>query len=426
MESRLRLTPDELRWLEQVLGKTTSSLLSHQICSLNSLIDDPLLRSTYLDMAAFPGYIFDTIRYKHDDKTSVVPIALKAIQSMSVGADIRSYGAFNSLEEVPGLLSTARGGVQQAIQAAELLVAHTYKTRVDCFGKGGVWDGFLIAQGDYPFHLAEVISMPVGDLLNPHSWWTLYHETAHAIILGLELLSRDKAPANNFLRDKLEPGPWHELLEELVAEVIGYEMGFYGDLELYSALYWKFLGSAMAMLRERKNMDLYVLRAFFVQLYAEFAEHFNKDPDTNWWPTEDECFLRIVSHIEHVASLFALTGESFSKNLFAERYYLAANFLQTLFELQPICKYMCELRQSGKYCTTSGMNSELDNSTTILAYESIMKGDPYFDDLLYPSAVFYWILKNSPLALDQRMALIKSFSHKYVGMIWDLNYGTGH
>lgn len=98
--------------LSSMVGSALTSDLVQQVYALKALLDDPIMRSSYRDMAAYTDYVFRTAAGQAKNNRDVVQLALKAIHAIGVGAEIRSYGALSSVEEVPGRFSPARGGIQ--------------------------------------------------------------------------------------------------------------------------------------------------------------------------------------------------------------------------------------------------------------------------------------------------------------------------
>lgn len=276
-----------------------------------------------------------------------------------------------------------------------------------------MWDGFIIAEGDYPFHLTEVISLPVSTLMDPLSWWTIFHETAHAMIYGLGTLRRDNLVISGFLKDRIDPLPWRKLLEEIAAEIIGYELGFYGDNNYYDKLYWAYLGKTFQYLQESMRKEAYLLRGFMVKLYSEQQRHLDSDKGA-FCPSKADLFVQLKDYISHVSTAIRVSDPAWADEIQRERVFLAANFLQHVIDLLPVCEYLYGLSRAGELDRTSKKRDELEDPNTIGVVSVIIEGKVYMEKINYPSAVLYLLNKKSrALNQVQKVAFIRSFSEAY-------------
>jgi hypothetical protein len=213
--------------LQKEYGSRVAASVANHLSSFNSLIQNPLYGSAFLDMIDYPKHVLTTGRDLDDARR--LRLAHGAREVLRYGSELRLCGTFQSIEEETGKFSEIQGGGQRALLALEHIPHRVFK-RLE-----RSWNGFIVTSHyDKLMHVNEVIQVPIYTLWNPQNWWTLYHEIAHIWIdVSPEIVSFEVLPVQEFLADKSNPRYWLGKLMELAAEVIGFELGFFGHYDLF-------------------------------------------------------------------------------------------------------------------------------------------------------------------------------------------------
>ena len=391
--------------LETAFGKTVALPLANHFYSFNGLFQNPLCGSAFLDMMDYLPYIRDTGNLYHLNQRDAQPFAQRAMEALRYGAELRSYGTYDTIEEVTGRFSEFRGGCQQALLAIEFLPSHILERL-----KIG-WKGFVIIGYQKFFHVNEVINVPTEDLWNPQSWWPLFHEIAHIVIDNRsDWIDYNLPLVQQFLANKDFPESWFMLLIELVAEVIGFELGFFGDYRLFFEQLWNHLVKIEPFQRETVDIRAYVNRSFFAKI---FEGHFRKLRNLEHITEEqfqnlDYLYKSLVTHMDLIEK--TIGKDIFKKN----KYFLAAENALIFKELYP---YACYLyKEISKVDLRPNMKA-LTHKDTKEIVRNLREGRIWSKEIASPEAVLYRLMKGGTPALNVRVATILSFWNQQMGRI---------
>jgi hypothetical protein len=189
-----------------------------------------------------------------------------------------------------------------------------------------------------------------------------------------------------------------EFLAEIGAEIIGYELGFFGDFELFLKLVWKHL------LRiepgQHNSIDLwnYLVRTFCVELYdRRFCEQksstvLNDDSFNN----TDLLFENFLAHIDKVKKIIGDPGIRQTKELdraFAYAPAMAAANSDYFKDLLPFMKSIKKVDSKGKEKYGRGFRpdkKQLFDLQTIRAVSKIIDDEAVFwEKIEFPEALLY-------------------------------------
>ena len=260
--------------LEDMLGKNMASHLSNLFYTLNSLLQNPLTGSIYADMRRYPDYILRTVKAaKKYNPMRLDQLAFVSGSALGKGIEVRSYGTYETIEEVTGRFAEFRGGCQVSLIAMELLPHTIMKKLNDLIIRENIesedvsWQGFITVTGEPKFsHTNDVINVVTEALWGPQYWWALYHEIAHIIFEKIKPIVENRISFRKYMANRDESAV--DELTEFCAEAIGYELGFFGDYDLYLNLLWNYLANLEKL--EQIPLPAYAIRTFFVELFVTF------------------------------------------------------------------------------------------------------------------------------------------------------------
>ncbi len=390
--------------LEKKYGERAAVSLANHFYSFNSLIQNPIYGSAFLDMVDYPRHILKTgDKLGHIERLG---LAHGAREVLRLGSELRLCGTFQSIEEETGKFSEIQGGGQRALLALEYLPYRVLKR----LKLRRPWSGFITtSHNDKLMHINEVIQVPIYTLWKPQNWWTLYHEIAHIWIdISPEVVSFKVPAIQEFLVNKRDPRNWLGKLMELAAEIIGFELGFFGDYNLFFKLYWNHISGIDPTQRTMFNFGDYAMRSFFTLLFWRgFRNHFTTARMTKKdFMNVDLLYRMFLKHLEKIE-------ESVRQNL-PEKHVLAAEKAQQCSELYGFASHLAshvaknQMRFSKRHLIS-------ENTEDIL--QSLSKGRIWWGRLSCPEAVVYRILKLNDLDFKKSMATVMTFWNQQVAVL---------
>jgi hypothetical protein len=321
------------------------------------------------------------------------------------GSELRLCGTFQSIEEETGKFSEIQGGGQRALLALEYLPYRVFQRLKRS------WNGFIITSHyDKLMHVNEVIQVPIYTLWNPQNWWTLYHEIAHIWIDVLpQVVSREVPEIQEFLVIKSNPRHWLGKLMELAAEVVGFELGFFGDYDLFFKLYWKHISGIDPTQRAMYDFGDYAMRSFFTLLFWQrFGNNLTTAKGDKDFMDVDFLYREYLKHLEEIE-------KSVGRRLFhGEEHFLAAEKAQQCSELYRFASHLAShvtnhhLRLSKKH---------LNSSNTQDVIRSLSRAKIWWDKISCPEAVVYRILQMKNVDFERSMATVITFWNQQVAAL---------
>jgi hypothetical protein len=417
-ESLPLTTPDvsyAFSTLKGIFCERNASKIANNLFLLQSLLQDPIIGYAFQDMASYAKYIVKTGRVmkkglqgRRSGNESFLDYVTDCCKVLACGVELRSYGTYGTVEEVSGRFSQVRGGAQRALLGLEFIPFNVLRRL------GGTWEGFVIADGIKFFHINEVINVPTSALWDPQTWWALYHEIAHILVDNMpDLLGPNVPEIRRFLIQRKNHDFWMILLNELTAEIIGFELGFYGKYKLFTKVLWNHLKSIVSTLRKSTALDTYLFRSFFVWL---FYNHFRlKNVSKEDWQNTDFLYQKMLDHIEKVEKItrpalvfpdkhFIAAKSAFT---FKDLYYIADHLNEKILQLPPLGRPEAEI--------------ESPNTKTVV--ENIFAGRICWETIDSPEAVLFHIFKRDRLNFEQEIATILTFWHLRMLQLKDEAYG---
>jgi hypothetical protein len=347
------------------------------------------------------GYL--SYLYEIGAKIEPIPrqnLAHGALEALRLGAELRSCGTFDSIEEVTSRFSELRGGVQRALLATEYLPGYI----IGSISSNMKWQGFVVAVPTNRFlHINQVILVPEEILWKPDRWWALYHEIGHIIVDNFkELLVNEFR--NKFMATKTNQNFWLNTLTELITEVIGFEMGFYGDYSLFFDRFWSHIKEINVMQASVIPVEFYALRSFFTYIFLARFRNYDVIPKiTEKQFRKDFDFLYRL-FIEHLAWVEDALGNK--QSLLLEKHYIAAQHVKNLAELYDLASYWSDCLWRLPLSPT--MRSK-DTRNTKQVVESLNKGHIWWERIDCPQAIIYDLMKDDKLTFGKRMATVLTF-----------------
>lgn len=381
-------------------GKRAAASLANHFYSFNSLIQNPIYGSAFLDMVDYPKHILDT--GNELDDIARLRLAHGAREVLRYGSGLRLCGTFQSIEEETGKFSEIQGGGQRALLALEYLPYRVLQRLKRS------WKGFIITSHyDKLMHINEVIQIPIYTLWNPQNWWTLYHEVGHIWIdVSPEVVSYEVPSIQEFLVNKSHPRHWLGKLIELAAEIVGFEIGFFGDYKLFFRLYWNHISGIDPTQTIMFDFGEYAMRSFFTLLFWRGFGNNLTSPRVTKKDFMDVDFLyrMFLRHLEEIE-------KSVKRRLFRDKHFLAAEKAQECSELYGFASHLAshvangQLRLSKKHLSTKNTEGIIYN---------LSKGKIWWDKISCPEAIVYRILKLKNLDFQRSMATVITFWHQEV------------
>jgi hypothetical protein len=405
LSDKIQLFDFEYEKLEEIFGQEMASNLSNQFYTLNSLSQNPLCRSVYADMSNYPNYIKATGEILKEEGGDFLYFAQGAREALKLGAELRSYGTYETIEEVTGRFSEVRGGCQLSLNSIALFPNYILK-RINLN-----WEGFIITAYPKFQHNNAVINVPDTALWNPMEWWALYHEIGHIVVDNKPKWINEKIPEIQlFLSNKSNKFVMLDLLVELFSEVVGFELGFFGDYELYLKLLWEHLNKIDPIQTKDVSLHSYVIRTYFVELFlGHFRTHSNapsvgKKDFTNL----DFVFEGLINHMSKIEK--NLDGIQFDNKIF-----IAADNAKLIVELFPFAKHMSDRLSEVK--NLRPFKQSLRSRNTEIIIQNLKAGKIWLDRIVSPEAVLYKIFSEKDIKFNTKIASILSFWNNHMAML---------
>jgi hypothetical protein len=387
--------------LEKKYGKRAASSLANHFYSFNSLIQNPLYGSAFLDMADYPKHVLKTGNELGDIER--LRLAHGAREVLRYGSELRLCGTFQSIEEETGKFSEIQGGGQRALLALEYLPYHVFKRLK------GSWSGFIVTSHyDKLMHVNEVIQVPTYTLWKPQTWWTLYHEIAHIWIdLSPEVVSYKVPVIKEFLVNKNNTRHWLGKLMELAAEIIGFELGFFGNYDLYLKLYWNHIKEIDPTQRTMFDFGDYAMRSFFTWFYWRcFGNATSERLTKKEFMDADFVYPEFLKHMGRIE---AIVG----RRLFLDRHFVAADKAQLCSDLYLFASHLAA--HVTHYRLRVSLKS-LDSANTRNVVDSLLRGKIWWEKMSCPEAVIYRISGLQGLNFQKAMAMVITFWNQQVAV----------
>ena len=379
--------------LEGIFGDEFASQLANLFYTLNSLFQNPLSGNVYADMSTYPKYLFSSAKDIKESGGDFINFAQGGREVIRRGAELRSYGTFETIEEVTGRFSELRGGCQLSLLAMEYLPS-TILEKFDI-----EWMGFIITGEANLFHINEVINVPNDFLWNPQSWWALYHEIAHVIIDNSpELINPNIPSVIQFLSNKEYYGNWFDQLVEFTAEVIGFELGFFGDYDEFIKLLWNHLVKVDPFLGKSAAIENYARRTFFVKLFEGCFRRSSsvKTVSKKEFTSHAYLYKEFLIHLNEIE-------RNLDKEIFYDRNFLAAENAVVFEESYPFASHLFGEIKKIKFPTKKSLKTKNTNQIV----ESLSKGKIWTKEIHSAEAVLYCLLKStSTFTFSGRIATI--------------------
>jgi hypothetical protein len=380
------------------VGEKIGFELINHLYAFNSLIQNEITGNAYEDVSKFPKYL---LKRTIEPQGILRGELLGALDALRYGCELRAYGTFDHFESGAGLFSRFKGGIQGALLALEFLPNSTFRK---C---GLEWKGFVVSGWSEKFlSFDQVINVPSNSLWDIYEWWGIYHEIGHVLINSVRGLINFRVPEiKRWLLNNVPESAqnhWLNILSELAAEVIGFEMAFYGDFDLFMKRVWNLISDLEPIFTDLMGLYFYSFRTFFVWLYDN---HFRrKNISKTQFEDCEFCFREYQRHIKTAAKIM---GKNFPDVNFKPKE--DAKLLCKLYEFaQLLHLFLSEYKLSGK-------ESELNEKNTKEVFESIRAGRIWLGSIRSPSAVLYkiwntnWNTEENKIPFESQIACILSF-----------------
>lgn len=394
--------------LEETFGEAQALSLAGTINALNGLLQNKIISDAFTDLVNYFDYLIVTgkritgSQARHEER---IPFANKCSFLIKRGAELRLYGTHGTFEESVGHFTKLRGGVQKSLLAMEFLPSWIIKrVTQDRY----TWSGFVVTGSREFLHLNEVVIVPYESLWKPKQWWAIYHEIAHILINNLpDLLDYDLPEIQMFLARKNIRNYWFHLVNEIAAEIIGYELGFFGDYELYMKLVWNYLTSLSPEFDKISPFSVYFVRTFFVKVYERMFVLKDMSPEDldNYNLIYDELLKHII---EIRDKYFIPKGLSLD---FENSCFIAAENARLFKELYPWLEK--RLNKFSNLLSFRCSDVELDLPNTNEVVKSIQEGRRWNGTVASPEAVLFRFLKTNDVKFEEEMAFILTFWNQY-------------
>lgn len=386
---------------EKALGLATS------LNTLNGLIKNPIVCDAFQDMANYHKYIIDFgSQIKPKKRTN---FASQVTDTINKSAEIRLYGTYGTIEDNTGQFKKISGGVQRSIQAISCLPRLALNRTL---GKLEYeWNGFISISNHQFYNSNEVVHVPIDSLWNPKTWWAINHEVAHIIINnvvfedGSGLVDDSNKELKMFLASKNNPDHWLQLVIELAAEYIGYELGFYSNYDLFLKNVWFYLKRLAPKNLLYSPLSIYAVRTYFVRLFESlFITYEMKLEDASDY---NQIYEEIINHIEEIERVEGDNSSDQFKAFVNDKYILAAYYAPKFKSLLPWMENI--LAPAIAYINLRGDHNEILCSNTNEVISSLESGIVWDGDIKYPEAILYKIYQKDQVSFKMSIATILSF-----------------
>lgn len=419
--------------LEESYGNS-AYLLASQLYTFNKLAQDPLSGHAYSDMTYYPLYIL-LEGQNLKDKKNLETLARKTADSLSLGCELRSFGTFGHIEQRTGRYAKLKGGVQKALQGMQLLPSIVFKRIADINVNEYHWLGFInVWREEYFSQLDQVIYVPQDSLWEPTDWWPLWHEIGHIVIerdAAGDFISNDSNLIRAIVSEKIDPKAWQNNLVELAAEVIGFELGFCEDYDLYLECFWSHIYSVRESLADTSGVEPYAFRSFFVDLWVKYYKqscHNDDGQKSILINLFDDDWIH-NSLLEHFSRIEKIINDKFPADNFKieDKDFLVALNIQQVKDQHSygfrISKALEKHKSKGLIVCSS---KDWMNEDSNFVVDTLLKGEVYWGDIQYPEAVLCNLLRKNfdKLIVKEKfqfsMATILTFSNGFLSLSREL------
>jgi hypothetical protein len=417
------------------LGSSTTEELISIVEHLFSLQRNHVEGLAFDDMLPYASSINERFCHKEGGAASATrqPLSahgITATELIKQGIQLRLHGIHGTMGELSLQMPPLRSGVHRILLSIEAFVQRV-ASRL-CID----WAGFAIASARGFFSSVEIINVPYSSLFSPTDWWGIYHEIGHVFIVGMEdegFLTKDTDVVKSFVTKT--KGDWNRIdeLQEIAAEVIGFDLGFYGDFDLFARRLWTYLKDALRATRLRgdepdaladeRRVTAYLIRSFSVQLYND---HIRSDKDLCIFENRDMMYRKFYSHIQWIYKDVLKIKMARSSMCF-----IAAKLTTLAMDMKDILVHIrLYLYGNGdeqnrwplpeKHEINKKRGQEKTNTGHVV--DAILKGEVWTGKVNYPEAVLYWLMKEEmsgskklrkKLTATQEIAAILTFWNLY-------------
>ena len=412
---RVKITNFKYKTLIKTFGNSLGPALANHFHTLSALLNNPICGFDYADISKYPEYIIETSKQLIEPEPDGqiqrdLRFAESARQLLISGAELRSYGTYETIEEVTGRFSEFRGGCQLALIAIEYIPFNILSSfyAKNSYAQG--WSGFILVKEPKFSHKNEVINIPPSALLNPQEWWALYHEIGHIIFDHDDNIGGyNSFILKGFLANKDYPEVFYQGVVELAAEVIGFELGFFGDFELFLKLLWDHLKTIDPYQKNSTPIGNYAIRSYFVQAFCGlFRSYEGIDKfDENKFNDLDYLFSEIIDHLKRIEKLANI---SFDKDVDNDIYSIAAKNVKTIRELLPFMKHLNSYLDEMELTANA---SKIHQNNTVDVFNQIESGKIWFKEVDYPEAVLYRMIKGGITQFSASVAFIITMANQH-------------
>ena len=433
------LEADESEWLSSAtkenlflsLGKGSAERLILTVEYLRSLQRSRVEGSAFEDLERYVTSMPE--RFPCPDSGDLKPFPIRghiAAKLIKEGIELRLHGIHGTMGEIALQLPPLRTGVHRILTAIETFTYLVIWNRFQL-----IWSGFVNASSERFFSSVEIINMPYANLYTPTDWWGLYHEIGHIFILANHdenFLTRNTPTVNFFLAStKGNQEEWLDLLHEVAAEIIGFELGFYNDFHLFSDCLWKYLKNILEEERDKDDESLserrlaeYFIRSFAVKLYNEFI----RGAETDEIPVFEGAHSMYPEFCAYIEDVY--------KNVLREKVshsevgFLAAKHSRTLVNMKKFLFHVRDYLEKNnenkrvwplpQKCEVE-LSNEREPTNTSMVVKSVLKGEVWSGPVNFPEAVLYLLMKHErnslsatkPLSSRQRIAMVLTLWNQY-------------
>jgi hypothetical protein len=397
---------------------------------LYSMQRNPIVGDAFEDLLAYANDIPWNFQHKAEGVREPVPArGLMAADLIKQGVELRLYGIHGTTGELSLQLPPLRSGVHRILLGLEGFIYRILSNRLE-----SKWPGFVNTSAKPFFSSVQTVNVPYNCLYLPTDWWAIYHEIGHIFIDSNEyphFLRRESPAVKTFLsRTKVDSDQWFDLLKEIVAEIIGYELGFYGDFDLFRKRLWEYLHQTLLEKRlnaedphalEERQVEPYLIRSFAVKLYSS---SFPQLGDTSMPDTIESMYEAFLEHIEWVYE----SGLKISIPR-STKCFLAAKHAKTLYDLKDflyhVKNFFHEPVKNKKWPLPKKTEIEIETGGTLTntgdVRKSLLEGRVWTSEVSYPEAVLFHLMQEEHkqdgsrklLSIEVMLATVLTFWNLY-------------
>jgi hypothetical protein len=421
------------RKLKDYLGPSSAARLIAMVEHVLSLRRNQVEGIAFEDMSRYVESIpqkFSPKSTRADGDTSE-PLPSRgdsAANLIKEGIELRLHGIHGTMGELSLQLPPLRSGVHRVLLAIDAFTYCVRSSRLDA-----IWQGFANSSSRRFFSSVEIINVPYSCLYSPTDWWGIYHEIGHIFILDNEdkaFLTKETDAVKSFLTKTKGEHNWFDLIEEIAAEIIGFELGFYGDFDLFARRLWEYLKLVLQEDRTYEHdpasfsehrVKQYFIRSFCVKLYND---HVLGDAALDVFEDADLMYEKFYEHIQWVYG--NVLGQKTPRSMMC---FLAARYAKPLMLLKDVLVhirgYLHGDGENGwplpeKSETKKDRGQEKTNTGHVV--EAILEGKVWTRKVNYPEAILYWLMQEEyqagghvrkKLSVQQEVAAILTFWNLY-------------